>query len=252
MLDEKIRVICHECDADEPPTLFISSSDKAVAMWNRSASYFDRPTLEHEPNFRYLVAKTKPYKGTRHNPKPFHFYNILAYMLSHYNVVMSAGGVEADDEVCIAQREAIDLGQETTICSRDKDLRICKGRHYSWECGKQGAIGPETTDSFGWLEKKSNGEVYGYGLLFFLFQMLTGDSADNIPGLPGVGAVAAWKMLNEVGTKKEAIKLVKNKYKEVLGDESKDYFLEQGSLLFMIQRRNADGTPEFFDISKLK
>ena len=246
MLDEKIRIICHECDADEPPTLYISSSDQAVKMWNRSAPYFGRPELSHEPNFRYLVGKTKPYKGTRHNPKPFHFYNILAYMLANYEVVMSSGGLEADDEVCIAQRTAIDEGRETTICSRDKDLRICAGRHYSWECGKQAAIGPETTDTFGWLDKKANGEVYGYGLIFFLFQMLTGDSADNIPGLPKVGAVGAWNILNKVKDKKEALSLVKKKYKEVLGDQSKDYFLEQGSLLWMVQRRD-----EPFSIERL-
>lgn len=247
MLDEKIRVIEYECEATEPSILFLSSSPTIAKMWNRGAAWYGREPVEHIPNHRYAMAVTKPYKGTRNNPKPIHFYNIAAYMLGNYNCVISRDGLEADDEICIAQIEALSKGIQTTICSRDKDLRICKGWHYSWECGKQAAMGPHHTDAYGSLHMRENKEVYGYGLKFFLFQMLTGDTADNIPGLPKIGKAKAYDLLSPISNKSEAITAVKNLYKEVLGDQSKDYFLEQGSLLWMVQKRD-----EPFDIRKLK
>ena len=247
MLDEKIRVIEHECYATEPSILFLSSSPTIAKMWNRGAEWYAREPVEHVANHRYAAAVTKPYKGTRNNPKPIHFYNIAAYMLGKYNCVISRDGLEADDEICIAQRTALDFGVETTICSRDKDLRICKGWHYSWECGKQAAVGPHHTDAYGSLHMKENKEVYGYGLKFFLFQMLTGDTADNIPGLPKIGKARAFSLLEPISNKQEAIQAVKGMYKEVLGEGSKEYFLEQASLLWMVQRRD-----EPFDIRKLK
>lgn len=247
LLDKKIKLIELECDATQKSTLFISSSEKIVEMWNKNGEYYGRKPLVHEPNFRYAVAKTKPYKGQRKNPKPFHFYNILAYMMSEYDVVISENGLEADDEICIAQRIALDEGQDTTICSRDKDLRICPGWHYSWECGKQSSMGPEETSVDGFLRKKPNGDIYGFGLMFFLYQCLIGDSADNIPGLPGVGPARAWAELTTTGSRQEAIKKVKDLYKEKLGEKSKEYFEEQACLLWMIQRR---GRP--FNLKELK
>ena len=154
----------------------------------------------------------------------------------------------------IAQLSANDVGIKTVICSRDKDLRICPGLHYSWECGKQEAIGPVRTDKDGWLEKRVKStkvkamadgtekiteeyDVLGYGLAFFCYQLLAGDAADNIPGLPGVGKVAAWGALEGLEVK-DMKKVVKDLYKEKLGEASKDYFLEQAGLLWIRQGKN--------------
>ena len=123
----------------------------------------------------------------------------------------------------------------TIICSRDKDLRICPGWHYSWECGKQPSVGPVETDALGWLESKKSGATLGYGLAFFYYQMLVGDSADNIPGLPGCGDARAKKLLEGADTEMELFKRVKEAYKE--RGMGKEYFLEQANLLWMIQQR---------------
>ena len=257
MLDKKIEVIQEECMADDPPTLYVSSSDWIVKAWNKNAKWNDREQMVHEPNFRYEVAVTKPYKGTRKNPKPFHFKNLFIHMIENYDVVVSSGGLEADDMVCIAQRTAIDAGEETIVCSRDKDLRIVQGWHYSWECGKQPSHGPVETDSLGHIyqritvnktTKKETMDIFGYGLAFFLAQMVMGDGADNIPGLPSQGKAAAWKLLHPLEGDKEAqIKAVKDAYKEKAKDKSKELFLEQAQLLWM---RQHDNQP--FDIRKLK
>lgn len=188
------------------------------------------------------MAKTKPYKGTRHNPKPFHFYNILAYMLAVYDTRIAIGGLEADDLICQTQYNS----KDTIICSRDKDLRICPGWHYSWECGKQASIGPVETDQLGWLtfkelaevdkktgEIKYRKEIFGYGKAFFYAQMLVGDSADNIPGLKSYGHAKALELLSECQTEQDYFTIVKDHYKEVMGEQSKEYFLEQANLLWM-------------------
>lgn len=205
------------------------------------------PAEPHVTNFRYAVAKSKPYKGTRKNPKPYHFENLFLHMLTDYNVVLSSGGLEADDEISIASMEAQERGEEVIICSRDKDLRITPGWHYSWECGKQYSLGPHKTDELGTLLKNHSGKVYGYGLSFFLFQLLAGDSADNIPGLPKIGEVKAYKALEPLlGDKEAMVTLVKDLYKDTLGRESKEYFLEQAQLLWIRQKRD---TP--FDLGVL-
>ena len=258
LLDDKIKFICEEVWADEPPTLFISSSPDLLAPVNKLRRWQGESEIEFVPNFRYAVAKSRPYKGTRKNPKPFHFYNIAAYVTSKYDVVYSEDGLEADDMMCIAQTEA-DPGT-TIICSRDKDLRICPGNHYSWECGSQKAVGPVQTDSVGWLElhvtekRKPDGKikkekkVVGYGLSFFYYQLLVGDTADNIPGLPGCGLVAAYDALHKLKTEEEMYTTVKKMYKKRMGTAAKEYFFEQANLLYMIQERTETGDPRFYKV----
>lgn len=244
MLDEKIRLICFDVDADENPIIFITNSQTITDSVNRLRKWQGEELLEFIPNFRYDVAKTKPYKGTRKNPKPFHFYNIVAYLMANYDVRISEDGLEADDMICIHQANS---EEDTIICSRDKDLRICPGWHFSWECGQQRSVGPVETDEVGWLElhekkdeetgKVKDRKVIGYGLSFFYYQMLVGDSADNIPGLPKWGLVKAYALLAGLTTKEDLYQTVKTVYKETMGAKAKEYFLEQGSLLWMVQQK---------------
>lgn len=231
ILDDKIKGICYDVEATEPPVIFLTNSERLTEIVNRSQRYSDQPPCVYLPNFRYEVAKTKPYKGTRKNPKPFHFWNISAYLLANYDVVVSRGGLEADDMMCLQQTRE----DNTIICSRDKDLRICPGWHFSWECGKQRSVGPHHTDPIGSLSVGNNGKTLGYGLSMFFYQMLVGDAADNIPGLKGVGDAAAYKLLSELTTEEEMYKAVKNLYKEKLGEGAKEMFMEQMQLLWMKQ-----------------
>lgn len=233
LVEKKLQIICIETGATQPPIIFLSNNEWLNEQQNKRRKWLGEPTVECTPCFRYEKAKTKVYKGTRKNKKPFHFFNIASWLLHNYRCIISSGGLEADDEMCIYQRNH----EDTIICSRDKDLRICPGWHYSWECGTQPSHGPVETDAFGWLETRKNGETMGYGLSFFYYQMLIGDSADNIPGLPGCGPVRAKKILDGAKTEMDLFNKVKDAYKEKFGSKSKEYFLEQASLLWMIQER---------------
>tara|TARA_R110000851_G_scaffold115675_2_gene241599 strand:- start:3194 stop:4048 length:855 start_codon:yes stop_codon:yes gene_type:complete len=231
LLDEKIRLICEDVGATEPPTLYLTNSVWLTKHLNKSQRYQDTPPCEFIENFRYKVAITKPYKGTRNNPKPYHFYNITTYLLAEYNCIVSRGGLEADDMMTLEQSRSDD----TIICSRDKDLRMCEGWHFSWECGKQRSVGPHYTDRLGSLGIGNNDKTLGYGLKMFFYQMLVGDTADNIPGLPKVGDVRAFKLLQDLSTEEEMFRAVQSLYKEKIGDGAREYFTEQMLLLWMKQ-----------------
>lgn len=233
ILNKKIALICDDVGASKPPILFVTASEELCKSYNRTAKYQGREEVKYVKNFRYEVAKTRPYKGTRNNTKPFHFNNILHYLLSEYDTRISTNGLEADDMLCIYQMN----NENTIICSRDKDLRMCPGWHFSWECGKQRSIGPIEAGEVGSLEPYGDG-VLGYGVKFFYYQMLVGDSVDGIPGLPKWGKVKALKLLAPMLTEEEMFTSVKSLYKEVMGDNAKDYFLEQANLLWMIQEEN--------------
>lgn len=228
LLDDKIKLIKLETGSDKA-ILFISDNEWLAKKQKR----------EFIPNYRYEVAKTKPYKGTRVNPKPFHFYNLLAYMLGNYEVVVSKDGYEADDEISIHQYSHWSNGQmDTIICSRDKDLRICPGKHYSWECGNQGSIGPIEVDRLGFLKRyEEASKTLGYGLAFFFYQMLVGDPVDNISGLPGCGDVYARNLLEGFTTEEDLYQRVKQAYKDKLGPDAKRHFIEQSRLLWIAQER---------------
>lgn len=257
LLDAKIKLICDEVDATEPPTLYLSADKFIINNLNRASNLSGKQLLELRPNFREQVATTKPYKGTRKEAKPFHFYNLTAYMLSEYDCFI-ANGIEADDAMCITQYDnyknldyRIEFGQEcaqTIICSRDKDLRQCPGWHYSWECGKQPSIGPIYTDDIGWLEQKSNGKVLGYGKHFFYYQMLVGDSVDNIPGVKGIGPRKAFKALAEAfdGTELSLYQTVVKAYQEAFKDDWKATIREMANLLWMVRELNEDGSPVLY------
>lgn len=236
LLDEKIRLICEDVRATTEPVLFITSSEWLTEQINKEKDRSGEEHINFSPVFRYEIAKTRPYKGTRNNPKPFHFYNLITYMRAKYNVVVSTDGLEADDMMGIAQCSAFE--DSTIICSRDKDLRMIPGWHFSWECGGQKAIGPNFTDRIGGLFKEGD-KLLGYGLKFFYYQMLTGDPVDTVPGLPGIGPAKAFELLKDLRTEEDIFKAVKNKYIEVMGKEiAKDYFLEQANLLWIKQKKD--------------
>lgn len=230
LLDKKIVDICTEAEGTEPPILFITNSEWIQSISKRLVH--DVPP--YEPIFRYALAKTRPYKGNRKNPKPFHFNNIIVHLDANYDLRISSEGYEADDMMCMMQYANQD---KTIICSRDKDLRICPGWHYSWECGGQRSVGPILTDELGWLELRK-GKVLGYGKKFFYYQMLVGDSADHIPGLQGWGQVKAYKTLEGLETVEDCHKTVEQAYIDIVGEEgAEEYFMEQANLLWMIHER---------------
>lgn len=233
LLDNKIKFICEEVGATHPPLLFLTGDKFAMKLLKQ----------ELLTPFRETIATVKPYKGTRKGEKPFHFYNITAYMLANYDCRVS-NGLEADDLMAIEQTNRPD---ETIICTRDKDLRMVPGWHYGWECGKQPSFGPELVDNKGWLKLNDKGDVKGAGLKFFFYQMLVGDTVDNIPGCPKIGPVKAFKLLEGCSTKAEHEAAVRASYEAFYGGEWSERLEEQSKLLWMVRALHADGSPKHYE-----
>lgn len=228
IFDNRIAEILKATEADGQPTLFITGDAKLLKE-------------DYRPNFRFTAAVSKPYKGTRKQPKPYHYWNLRAYALSRY-LCNIANGCEADDELCIAQYGRLD----TILCSRDKDLHQCPGWHYGWEVGKQAEFGPECYTRIGLL-RKSSSRIKGGGFIFFLSQLLVGDVVDNIGGLYGWGPVKTYDLLSPIKSERDGLCAVRDAYREVYGDDWKTKLREQSDLLWIIKERNEDGSLKMFN-----
>ena len=238
ILDGRIEDICEAAGGSEPPTLYLTG----------------------DTNFRDTIAVTKPYKGNRDNvEKPYHTKNIIAYLKNQYDTVV-VEGMEADDQMCIDQEEREqqacyleahpevcygEIPERTIICTRDKDLRMMPGWHYGWECGKQREFGPQHVTPEGELHLDDKGKLKGTGMSFFYSQLITGDSTDNIPGLPRCGDKAAWTTLGGLPTN-QMFSAVCELYQKKGKDP--DYLLEQGRLLWMVRELDEHGDPVMWEI----
>ena len=97
---------------------------------------------------------------------------------------------EADDIIATLARQAREAGGDVTIISSDKDLMQLLGNQVVMlDPMKQKEIGPEEVyEKFGVYPEK-----------MIDLQALTGDSTDNIPGVPGIGPKTAAQLLEEFG-----------------------------------------------------
>lgn len=141
---------------------------------------------------RYDHAILKEYQGNRADkPKPRYLGIMREWLAKRYPGTLHQF-CEADDGMSSSQYAAIDAGnrQLSIIASKDKDLRMVPGLHLDWDTGAITDTGP---DDFGYVEllerKTPSGttkQIKGFGHKFFWAQMLIGDYADNISGLPAI------------------------------------------------------------------
>ena len=187
--------------------------------------------LTGKQNFRYFIAQTTPYKERVGN-KPYHYKNIKAMIQFMFPCHLEEG-LEADDLITLA------LAADPTgvAVSRDKDIRQMAGTHYSWELENQPAIGPYTTDAFGYITLKKP-KVFGYGDKFLASQIITGDSTDSIPGCPKYGAVKAVSILGHCNTYAECLDAIIPVYQKCYGLDWKTVMREQARLVYLARRFN--------------
>ena len=251
VFDNRVDQIKVATEADDV-VLYITNTPYITKQLNIRNKTEKEKQAVFEPIFRFAAAKDREYKGTRKSERPYHFKNLVNYVLSLPNIKVAMGGLEADDLILI-DHCASDPGT-SIVCSRDKDLRQVEGLFYSWECGKQPAFGPITIPKLGWLERKDNGKVHGVGLKFFYYQMLVGDPVDNIIGAMGVGDVTAYKILKDLETEREMYEEVARMYVQTYGQEDdpedKEHWgdwetklREMADLLWIVRELDGDGKP---------
>ena len=136
--------------------------------------------IKGRENFRNDIYSK--YKANRKELEP-HLKKALTYahkyMVDYHGAVV-ADGMEADDLVSIWAYEQLDYGQDPIVVGIDKDLLQIPGWHYNFVKKDWTHVDPDT------------------GNLNLMLQCLTGDSADNIPGIKGIGPVKAKRILTGV------------------------------------------------------
>lgn len=171
------------------------------------ATHF-KVVVSGEKNFREDIAKIKPYKGNRKDfVKPIHW-QMLRDWLETMPYTIVTEGEEADD---VISRAMMDGHIGATI---DKDLDNTPGIHYNFN--KKELY--EVTEA----QARRN----------FYTQCLTGDTADNIPGINGIGPVKAAKLLQGCFTIEEYEAVVLDEYRKVYANYV-EALTEVGQLLWM-------------------
>lgn len=169
-------------------------------------------------NYRNGVATLKPYKGNRDpTRKPVHAPAIKELLRNRYSAKVS-DGQEADDDIASAHYamwEADPLS--SVIATIDKDLDMVPGLHYDFVAKESYDVSPEA------------------GRYAFWSQMLTGDTVDNIPGVPKIGRIVAARILDKVGSYDDLAlyEAVREEYVKAYGDKADEALLEMGRLLWI-------------------
>lgn len=121
--------------------------------------------------FRYTLYPE--YKGNRKSgEKPKWFDEVKEYLITNYGACYNMN-LEADDLVNITKNQV----DNSFICAIDKDLLSLEGRHFNYS-------------KFEWVETSKDDAMYK-----FWTDMITGQSGDNVKGIPGKGPKYAEKVL---------------------------------------------------------
>ena len=146
-------------------------------------------------------------------------------------------GVEADDVIGTLARRAADAGMDVLVSTGDKDMAQLVDDRITLVNTMTGAI----LDRDGVKEKF---DVYPEQIIDWL--ALVGDSSDNIPGVPKVGAKTAAKWLNEYESAEQIIaraEEIKGKVGESLRDNIDQLKLSQ-TLATIRQDVELDAEPD--------
>jgi DNA polymerase-1 len=102
-------------------------------------------------------------------------------------------GVEADDYIACLARRAADAGMTVVIASSDKDfMQLVSAR--------VGLLNSNDKSEMVWTDGQVRAKA-GVGPSQIVdWLSLTGDTVDNIPGVPGVGPKTAAELLNQFGS----------------------------------------------------
>lgn len=133
-------------------------------------------------NFRKVMFSD--YKATRPvKPDWFvkHSSTVETHLVNKWNFQI-VEGIEVDDAVASAAMICTDRGELPIVCSSDKDLIQVPGIHYNPKTGEHKSVTPE-------MARKVLYE-----------QIVSGDSTDNIKGIPGIGKVNAERLIKTYGT----------------------------------------------------
>jgi DNA polymerase I len=180
------------------------------------------PTFRHEMNVGYKANRAAA---------PEELESQIPYIVrvcEAYNIpILNAPGFEADDVIGTLAVQAAAAGLQAVIVSNDKDMTqlvrdpfIIAMRQNSQNVKRKEPVPPVEWCDEAWVEARFG--VPPAQMVDLLGLM--GDSVDNIPGAPGIGAKGAVQLVKQFGSVENALKSweeVKHKtYRESLRDNA--------------------------------
>lgn len=226
-------LVAYRCAASaetEPFEIVLSRIDSLIDTIMRETKATEyKLALSGDNNFRKKLYPE--YKANRKDQvRPHWLLDAKDYLRQKWDAV-SQDDCEADDLLGIWQC----AGNNTIICSLDKDLHMIPGRHYSWEIGTTKWTRPATLDHITTYE----------GFYNFYHQMITGDPSDNVKGIVGKGKVAAKSILADCLNESDMFEAVREAY------DNDGEMLLNGQCLW-IWRKQQDIWNPFNDTSQRK
>jgi DNA polymerase I len=176
------------------------------------AVVFDTPT----PTFRHVMYKE--YKANR-DETPEDIKKSVPYikrLIEAYKIpVIDCPGFEADDVIGTLSRKASEKGFMTYMMTPDKDFaQLVSDKVFMFKPSRSG----NESVSWGVEDIKREFGVERPDQVIDILGLM-GDSADNIPGAPGIGPKTAMKLIAEFGSIEEVLKntdKLKGKVKEII------------------------------------
>ncbi len=149
------------------------------------------PTFRHEMYAEYKANREEMPEDLRKSI-PY-----IRNIIEAFNIpIIEKAGFEADDVIGTLARKAEKEGFTTYMMTPDKDYAQLVAEHVlMFKPAKQGGVAEvwgekEVTENFGIERPEQVIDILG----------LMGDSADNIPGCPGIGPKTAEKLIKEFGS----------------------------------------------------
>jgi DNA polymerase-1 len=178
------------------------------------AVVFDTPT----PTFRHEMFKE--YKANR-DETPEDIKKAVPYikrLIEAYRIpVIDCPGFEADDVIGTLARKASSSGFKTYMVTPDKDFaQLVSDRVFMMKPSRSG----NESVLWGVEDIRQEFSVERPEQVIDVLALM-GDTADNIPGAPGVGPKTAMKLVSEYGSIEEVFKntdKLKGKLKEIIED----------------------------------
>jgi len=184
---------------------------------------------------RFIIATVKPYQGQRNASRKPRNWAYLREVMESYEGHLFRPKVwphrEADDGMAYCA----EIG-DIAISTRDKDMRMLPGLHINWMTCELTHVPRDPRGGAAWNVTGPDG--LQYGLKWLYLQLLQGDTADNIPGLPRLNGLAcgdarAAKYLATARDRDDAYGLIASAYGEHYGSGWADALAEQAALLWL-------------------
>lgn len=207
--------------ADKPIGEAYSITISAINRWHTEHCAI---CLDAPPYFRKELSQD--YKAQRDAPEPDaldQFRRVKERLAADGNVMWECRGFEADDVIATATVWLRDQGHDVVIVSGDKDMLQLVGDHVIQRK-------PSTGDTFDVAAVVSKFGVHPNQMRDLL--ALMGDSSDNVPGVPGIGAKTAASLLKDFGDIDNLLEnlqrlLEKSKVRASLTDHAEDLRLSR-------------------------